>query len=115
MLAVSPWLAPVDRPGLVVHGDAVSAHMLTVALHRQLLEIRREALEILLIRQHGDSLGAEEIVVPDSEQTHQHRQVALERSGAEMFVDLMETTSMARKLSGPMASIVERPIAESIE
>ena len=64
--------------------------MLAVALHGELLEIGGKALEILLVGQHGDGLGAEEIVVPDREQPHQHRQVALERRGAEMLVHLVE-------------------------
>src|ERR1700724_201736 len=37
------------------------------------------ALQILLIGEHGDSLGAKEVIVPDGEQAHQHRQVAIER------------------------------------
>ena len=53
--------------------------MLAVALHRQLLEIGREALQVLLVGQHRDRLGAEEIVVPDGQEAHEHRQVALER------------------------------------
>ncbi len=64
--------------------------MLAVALHGELLEIGRKALQILLVGQHGDGLGAEEVVVPEAEQAHQHRQVALERRGAEMLVHLVE-------------------------
>ena len=64
--------------------------MLAVALHGELLEIGGKALQILLIGQHGDGLGAEEIVVPDGEQAQQHRQVALKRRGAEMLVHRME-------------------------
>ena len=40
--------------------------MLAVALHRQLLEVGREALQVLVVRQHRDRLRAEEIVVPDA-------------------------------------------------
>ena len=64
--------------------------MLAVTLHGELLEIGGKALQILLVGQHGDGLGAEEVVVPDAKQTHQHRQIALERRGAEMLVHLME-------------------------
>ena len=64
--------------------------MLAVALHRQLLQIGREALQVLVVRQHGDRLGAEEVGVPDAEQPHQHRQVPLERGGAEVLVHLVE-------------------------
>ena len=64
--------------------------MLAVALHRQLLQIGRESLQVLLVRQHGDGLGAEEVRVPDAEQAHQHRQVLLERRGAEVLVHLVK-------------------------
>ena len=64
--------------------------MFAVALHRQLLQIGRESLQVLLVRQHRDGLGAEEIVVPDGQQAHEHRQVALERRGAEVLVHLVE-------------------------
>src|ERR1700738_3568533 len=48
MLAVGPWLAPVDRSGVVIHVDAVPGHMLAVALHGELLKIGRETLQVLL-------------------------------------------------------------------
>ena len=64
--------------------------MLAVALHRQLLEIGREALQILIVGQHRDGLRAEKVVVPDAEKAHEHRQVALERRGAEVLVDRVE-------------------------
>ncbi len=64
--------------------------MLAVALHRQLLEVGREALEVLLIRQHGHRLRAEEVRVPDRQQAHQDREVSLEGGGAEMLVHLAE-------------------------
>src|SRR5262245_30417151 len=87
VLAVGSRLAPVDGTGLTVHRRSSERYVFAVALHRQLLEIGREALKVLVVRQHGDRLRAEEIVVPDAEETHQHRQVARERRAAEMFVD----------------------------
>jgi hypothetical protein len=98
VLAVGSGLAPVDRTSLVVHRRAGERHVLAVALHGQLLEISREALEVLVVGQHRDGLRAEEVVVPDAEQTHEHRQVTRERRASEM-----------------LASMVESPIAESIE
>src|ERR1051325_3379171 len=49
VLPVRSRLAPVDRAGLLGHRLAGERHMLSVALHRQLLEIGREALEILVV------------------------------------------------------------------
>src|SRR5215470_16559609 len=65
VLAVGPRLAPVDRPCVVVHAPAVQADVFAVRFHGQLLEIRWEALEVLLVGQHGHRLRAEEVVVPD--------------------------------------------------
>jgi hypothetical protein len=44
----------------------------------------------LVVRQHRDGLRAKEVIIPDAEQTHEHRQVARERRSAEMFVDRVE-------------------------
>src|SRR5215471_10904551 len=90
MLTVGSRLAPIDGPGIVVEFFTIESYMFAVALHRQLLQVGRKSLQILLVRQHRDGLSAEEIVVPDGQEAHEHRQIALKRSGAEMFVHLME-------------------------
>ena len=43
MLTIRPGLTPVDRTGVVVDSSAVQSHRLAVALHRQLLQVRRKA------------------------------------------------------------------------
>ena len=75
--------------------------MLAVALHGELLEICGKSFQILLVGQYGDGLGAEEIVVPDADQAHQHRQIALERRSAEMLVDLMEAAEHRAEIFRP--------------
>ncbi len=60
-------------------------------------------------------LGAEEVVVPDGQEAHQHRHVALGRRGAEVLVHGVEAGEQSRKFSGPTAIMVESPMAESIE
>src|SRR5262249_62283663 len=74
VLAIGSGLAPVDWTGLIVDRRPSERHVLAVALHRQLLEIGREALAVLVGGQHGDRLRAEEVVVPDAEHTHTYRQ-----------------------------------------
>src|SRR5574341_2521520 len=90
MLSVGPRLAPVDRPGRIVDLATVPRDPLAVALHRQLLQVRGKALQVLLVRQDRNGLRAEEIRVPDRQQTEQHRQVALERRSPEVLVHPME-------------------------
>ena len=101
VLAVGSRLAPVDGPGLVVDLGPVERDVLAVALHRQLLQIGREALQVLLVGQDRHGLRAEEIVVPDGQQPHEHRQVALERRGAEMLVHLVEAIEHGAEVIRP--------------
>ena len=77
-------------PVSVVTGGAVPAHALAVGLHRQLLQVGREAVQQLGVGEHGVGLGAEEVGVPDVEQPHQQRHVARRRRGAEVLVHGVE-------------------------
>src|SRR6266446_689360 len=90
MLAIGSRLTPVDGAGIVADSLAVQGDVFAVTLHGQLLQIGWEALQVLLVRQHRDGLGAEEIGVPNRQQAHEHRQIARERSGAKVLVHLME-------------------------
>src|SRR5262249_37093764 len=73
VLAIGSRLDPIDRTGTMVQRRPGERPLLGVALHRQLLETGRKALEILVVGQYRDRLCAEEVVVPDAEQTHEHR------------------------------------------
>jgi hypothetical protein len=44
MLPIRARLAPVNGAGVIVNGCPLHSHMLTVALHRQLLEVGGETL-----------------------------------------------------------------------
>src|SRR5262249_16402206 len=100
VLPVGSWLTPVDGAGIVRHFGPIERDVFAVALHRQLLQVGRESLEILLVRQYRSGLRAEEVVVPDSQETHQHRQVAFERSGAEVLVHLVKTVQHGAEVVG---------------
>ena len=90
MLAVGAGLTPEDLTGIGGHSAAVPADVLAVGLHGELLQVGREAVQILAVRKHGVALGTEEVDVPDVEQAHQRDGVALERRVAEALVDGME-------------------------
>src|SRR6266446_4627986 len=90
MLTIGSRLAPVDRAGIVADSLAVAGDVFAVALHRQLLQIGWESLQVLLVWQHCDGLGAEEVVVPKRQESHEHRQVALKGGCAEVLVHLVE-------------------------
>src|SRR6266542_3140596 len=101
MLTVGSRLAPIDGTGIVIDFFAIERHMFAVALHRQLLQISRKALEILLIGQDRHGLCAEEIVVPHAQEAHEHRQVALEGSGSEMLVHLVKAVQHGAEVIRP--------------
>src|SRR5579884_2972272 len=90
MLAVRTGLSPEDWPGLVAYGRAIERHALAITLHRELLQVGGEAFEILVIREHRDGLRAEEVIVPDDQQPHQHRQIPLEWRSSEMLIHRVE-------------------------
>ena len=92
MLAVGARLAEVNLAGVVVHILAAAAHGLAVGLHGQLLQVRREAGEILGVGEHGVRLRTQEVGVPDAEQTHEDRNVLLERRGAEVLIHGMHAS-----------------------
>ena len=48
----------------------------------------------------GLGLGPEEVVVPDADEPEQHRQVRLERRGAEVLVDRVEAGEHLAELLG---------------
>ena len=64
--------------------------MLAVAFHGDLLEVGGEAVQVLVVGQDGDGLGAEEVGVPDGEQAEEDGQIFLERRGAEVLVHGVE-------------------------
>ena len=66
VLAVGTRLSPNNRTSTPSDGFAVTIHSLAVAFHVALLEVGGEAVEILIVRQDGVSLGVVEVVVPDS-------------------------------------------------
>src|SRR5882724_941382 len=90
VLAVGSWLTPVNRTGLVTNLGPTQRDMFAVTLHRQLLEVSRESLQVLLIGQYRDSFRSKETAVPHSQETHECRQVAVERGSAEVFVHVVK-------------------------
>ena len=101
VLAVGAGLAPNHRPGRRIGGRAVELDVLAVALHLQLLEIGGKAPEPLVVGDHAMGRVAEDVAVPDAEQPHQDRDVALDRRFAEMLVDLVGAAQEFVEAVGP--------------
>src|SRR5215472_2363225 len=92
VLSVGSWFSPIDWSCVTSHACAFEGDMLSVALHRQLLKISRKTLQILFVRQDGDGLRSEKVVVPEREQAHQNRQIRFKWRSTEMLVHLMKAT-----------------------
>ncbi len=90
VLAVGAGLAPEDLAGVGGGGRTIPAHTLAVGLHGELLQVGREAVEVLRVGKNGVALRAKEVGVPDVEQTHQRGNVLLEGGSAHVLVDGVE-------------------------
>src|SRR5262245_19682481 len=90
VLPIGARLTPVDRAGLVVNRVAIEGDVFAVALHGQLLQIRWEALQVLLVRQDCHGLGVEEVRVPYAQEPQEYRQIVCKGGGAEVLVHLVK-------------------------
>src|SRR5215471_21712432 len=100
VLSVGPGFAPIDRTRIKGYFLPIESHVFAVALHGQLLQISGKALEILFVWEDSNRLGAEEVVVPNRQKTHQHGQVAFEWGRAEVLIHLMETVEHRPEVVG---------------
>ena len=86
MLAVRARFAPEDRASLVVHALGVAVNGLAVGFHVGLLEVGGEAVQVLVVREHGVARSAKEVVVPNTDEGEDNREVLVGRSGLEMLI-----------------------------
>mmetsp|Transcript_53784 Transcript_53784/g.126936 ORF Transcript_53784/g.126936 Transcript_53784/m.126936 type:complete len:559 (+) Transcript_53784:879-2555(+) len=100
MLAVGAGLAPDDGRRGQRQRMAVQVHALAVALHLQLLQIRWQSTQALVIRCNAAAGEAVEVAVPDVDQTQQHRQVLGERRGRKVLVHRMRAGQQVAEVAG---------------
>ena len=91
VLTVGAGFAPEHLARLACHRRTVPAHRLAVRLHRQLLQVGGEPVEVLRVGQHRVAGGAQEVDVPDVQQPHQQRHVVCRIGCAEVLVDGVKT------------------------
>ena len=115
MLAVGARLAPVDRPGLIGDLGPIQRDALAVALHRQLLQVGREALQVLLVGQDRHGLAPKKLLYQTPSSPISTGKLRSKGAVRKCSSICMETVEHGRKFSGPTAIIVDSPIAESIE
>src|SRR5690348_19366 len=86
MLAVGSRFSPNDRPCGVSNLFATPVHVFSIAFHISLLEVSRETMHILVVRQNRFRLGAKEINIPKAHQAHDNRNIFFKLFLPEMFV-----------------------------
>ena len=86
VLAVGARFAPEDRTRLVVHALGVAVNGLAVGFHVGLLEVGGEAVQVLVVREHGVAGSAKEVIVPHADEGEDNGQVLVDRSGLEMLI-----------------------------
>ena len=87
VLTVRARLSPNDLACLRAHCATPTIDGFAIALHRQLLQVRREMREVVAVRQHGESLCTKEVVVPNADEPEDKREVPLHRCTPEVLID----------------------------
>src|SRR5262249_22801469 len=90
VLAVGSRFTPVNGTSLVIYLVTIEGNGLSVTLHGQLLQIRREPLQVLLVGKNCDRRSVEEVDVPNANEPNQGRELRFERSGVKRFIYLMQ-------------------------
>nr|VXZ89891.1 Uncharacterised protein [Klebsiella pneumoniae] len=115
VLTVGARLTPDDWASLVVYRVAVTVNILTVGLHVALLEVSGKAVHVLVVRQNRFGFRTEEVVVPDADQSQQHRQVFSAGVVEKCLSIACAPDSSSTKLSKPTERMMDRPIADHRE
>ena len=100
MLSVGACLAPEDLAGLGGNRGTIPTRALAVGLHGQLLQVGWEAVEVLVVRQDRVALSAEEVVVPDIDEAHQHDRVLFNRRIHKVGIHCVEAVEEVLKYLG---------------
>mmetsp|Transcript_40401 Transcript_40401/g.72796 ORF Transcript_40401/g.72796 Transcript_40401/m.72796 type:complete len:592 (+) Transcript_40401:163-1938(+) len=77
MLSVRSGLSPDDGPSLDIDPIAFFVDGLSITFHVGLLEVSRESMHVLIVRQDGQTLCLMEVIVPNTDQCQSQWQVVL--------------------------------------
>ena len=97
MLTVGSRFAPDHRTGGMADRLSVPCHPLTVTLHVRLLQIGRQVLQVLIVRQDSLSRETGKIDVPDSQQGENDRHVLFRGRSLEVTIHVVGTLQQVIK------------------
>ena len=89
VLAVDTGFAPNNRGSFVTDRFTVKGNLFAVALHIELLDKFRQAVEMLVVRRDNVAAAAVVVDVPNADKGKDNRQVALQRRVDEVLVHQM--------------------------
>ena len=75
VLTICSRFTPNDWSCCIIYFISASVYVLSIALHIALLEVGRESMHVLIIRQYSFAFVIPEIAVPDANQRHDHRYI----------------------------------------
>ena len=73
----------------VVYALGVAVNGLAVGFHVGLLDVGGQAVQVLVVREHGVAGSTEEVVVPHADKGEDHRHVLFGRGGLEVLIHLV--------------------------
>merc|ERR1712000_393623 len=86
VLAIGTNPTPDNGTGIIVYLVAINGDGFTVTLHIQLLQVRGQRTQIMVVRQNGVGIDAKKVNVPDAQQSHNDRHILRQWCSAEMLV-----------------------------
>ncbi len=98
MLSVRSWFTPDNRPGLIIYCVAVTINRFSIALHIALLEIGGKAIKVLIIGENRLRCRSIKIVIPNSEQRKNHRDVLFKGLALEVLIHGVSTFEHADEI-----------------
>ena len=109
MLTIGSRFSPNDGAGRIINGLSLAINRLTVALHIQLLQIGREPCQILVVWQHGITVGSVTIGVKNPNQCHQYREIPPERCRTEVLIHRLITGQQPLVIRHPDGNHQRKP------
>src|SRR5690606_26202068 len=97
MLRIRANLSPNNWTGIQLDFFTITLNRLTVGFHFQLLQIRSKVFQSSIIRQDRMGLNIQKIVIPCTQEPHQHRNIALKRLILKMLIDRIGTSQQLLK------------------
>lgn len=73
MLGIGPDAAPDHRTGILQYQLTAAGDALAIGFHLELFEVGRQMLESAVVGQDSVGADAEQVTVPDTDQSHEYR------------------------------------------